>query len=564
VAGAGFAASPNVNSWYQGAPDAHADMRPKGEEQEMRRGSFVVDAIKHEKLRHNRSAHIRLPVPKSSGLTRDAILLPLSFRLPYAALLVTLFPHIVKNLDASCYSFSFFPDVDPASLKYPFPTPARLTAWGDFRNAYREALAQDGAWGVVTDISQYFEHIGVKELVSTLQGTLNSEVREGFKPQLEYLQKILLWAARDSRGIPQNYDPSSFFCSTMLTSLDREMSRNPDVKYFRYVDDVRIVVSSRGLAHRSLQRLQEACQKWGFFLNSKKTRIIEPNSPEHETELDVTHDQRIGEIEQAISTEYEPNIRKVLEPAMKAFRQAVGAQDGRLMRAYGSQILEIGKFGPLRLEALGFLKEISLNHLGKMPASAQDWSRCLSPDVDHGVVERLITYLLDDNQNYHPWSNMHSLITLTRSRDSSKEMMDLFHRYSAKDKTVPERCWAIIGLGKYGDQLDRVAVLKDFLHAESHFSIRRAAIIATQELPVSKRDAAWEDACEVDGTLRFLVEFLRKRSASEKLYGTFYFGNRSLVDIPKKADPDAKQGYGMIDGALRTFNRSKGIHEDYD
>ena len=220
---------------------------------------------------------------------------------------------------------------------YPFPSEATKYAWLGFKHGFNAALHQDhGWWGVETDITMFFEQIDVKNLVSVLGALVPPDRLPEADPCLRLLESALLWCSRQGKGVPQNYDASSFFCSAFLTPVDREMSRLEQVHYTRWMDDIRIAASTRGGVIRALHKLQDELARYGLGINSRKTKLFEPGSREYSTYLSVDEDVRLQQLSDAVATHHETTIRDALPSFIQAIRECDQNGNDRFLRAYGA------------------------------------------------------------------------------------------------------------------------------------------------------------------------------------------------------------------------------------
>lgn len=158
-----------------------------------------------------------------------------------------------------------------------------IEQWNKFENYTR--VSGVGKYIIETDLSNYFENIQIdrlrEELVSTAaQAGLASEDFLRCMYLIESTISILKVISFDGkRGLPQNRDVSHFLANIYMRHLDSRMAGRT---YFRYVDDIRIIAESRADANLLMLNLVECLREYGLAINSGKTRILIPGSPEHD------------------------------------------------------------------------------------------------------------------------------------------------------------------------------------------------------------------------------------------------------------------------------------------
>lgn len=270
------------------------------------------------------------------------------------------------------------------------------------------------------------------------------------------LRKALLWASNNERGVPQNHDPSSFFCSALLSDIDRAMSRQRGIQYFRYVDDIRMAAPTRGQAINALHELQDSLRVRGFFLNTAKTKLLEPHKRAWNGEVDATHDAKLSEYKECIDRRIAGELSAKLPAVLADFRVAASDENDRLLRAYGNRLLEMGSFAELLPTVASALVPVALEAMRSAPARADSWCRYLSLDVSESVVDELTRLLSDADYNTHPWTNMWIIITIARFVGSLPgATMDVLWSL-ARDRSQPVfvRGWAMVAIGRHGHASD--------------------------------------------------------------------------------------------------------------
>ena len=514
-------------------------------------------------FQYSRHPYDSFTVPKSHLLKRQAICLPLPFRLVYTALLRELFYEISPYLSTSVHSYRMYGEVNHEERDYPFPSEATKYAWLGFKHGFNAALHQDhGWWGAETDITMFFEQIDVKNLVSVLSALIPPDRLPEAEQCLRLLESSLLWCSRQGRGVPQNYDASSFFCSAFLTPVDREMSRLEQVHYTRWMDDIRIAAPTRGGVIRALHKLQEELARYGLGINSRKTKLLEPGSLEYSNYLSVDEDVRLQGLSDAVATHHESTIRDALPLFIQAIKECDQNGNDRFLRAYGARLLEAAEFEELRNESLDAIRSLALEGFRVRPERADQWCKFLSPNVTSDVQTYLCEFLDDSNYNCHEWTNFWAMVTLCRTKDPIQKVIELFRRMAFGSASTPIRSHAIAAYGRISDNIDRRKLGDAYLTGEIPSVLRRACIVGIQELPSDIRDQYYDRAKEVDPDLDTLIKYLKSKDSPT--YGTYSFPTRHCTAMPEEQAPPRQMGVGFVAGKWNRFPIRPRYYPDYE
>lgn len=83
-------------------------------------------------------------------------------------------------------------------------------------------------------------------------------------------------------GIPQGPTPSAIFSEVILSHFDQALSSQNGVRYFRYVDDIRIYAKTEDGLRRALLKLERISKQIGLFPQSSKIGIRAINTLDDE------------------------------------------------------------------------------------------------------------------------------------------------------------------------------------------------------------------------------------------------------------------------------------------
>ncbi|MBK9775560.1 MAG: RNA-directed DNA polymerase [bacterium] len=400
-------------------------------------------------------------------------------------------------------------------------------------------------------MSTFFEQIPVEQLVSSVGDLIPRDRMQDCAGTLDLLRKCLLWCSRQGLGIPQNYDPSSFFGSAYLAPIDREMCRLEGIRYFRWMDDIRFTARTRGEAIRHLHLLQDGLARLGLSVNAKKTRLIEPNSSEYATLLSIDEDHRLDELAGMLSTMHEDTIRNAIPLFADAIKRCNEKDDDRFLRAYGGRLLEAAQLVEVRDDCLAAIREYALQGFLKRPERADSWARFLLPDVNSRVQEFLVEFLQDPNFNCHQWTNMWAVTTLSQASDPSTQTVEYLRRVVEESPCAPVRAYALVALGRVGDNIDRARIGDAYITGETHPLVRRAAVVAIQELRSDARERFFGSAGTIDPDLAVLCEYIM--GCSEPQYGIKKLPTRHCLPTPAALPDPEHTAFGFIGGEWRSF-----------
>ena len=152
--------------------------------------------------------------------------------------------------------------------------------WPDFDIKSRAALREPGyKYMLFSDIAGYFENISLPMLKDLLVRT----VPESPNVINLLMQHLRAWCrpAYDGsiveRGIPQGNACSSFLGNLFLKPVDDFFAATFDpeeVRYFRYMDDIRIITKTEEYARHAALALEEQIRRCQLNLQSSKTKLL--------------------------------------------------------------------------------------------------------------------------------------------------------------------------------------------------------------------------------------------------------------------------------------------------
>jgi len=240
---------------------------------------FKIEIIEHlkgkivasesKKIEYDPLPLERIDIPKKDFTFRHGSVPEIIDRIYYQALCNAIALKVDSNLtrieDKVLFSYRLS---DKKNDEYMFIESSK--AYNDFIS-YQNLLCESNDYQYVleTDIADYFERIYHHNLIQLLEGfDCDYEI-------VEAIAKLLRkWNEGVSYGIPQSLWPSYLLGNSFLHELDIAMIRD-DIKYVRYVDDIRVFCKSKEIAKRELMRIDQIIRPLGLNLQPSKTNIYE-------------------------------------------------------------------------------------------------------------------------------------------------------------------------------------------------------------------------------------------------------------------------------------------------
>ncbi len=351
---------------------------------------------------------------------------------------------------------------------------------------------------LVTDLSNYYESISINDLINTLNflieniGLSDEKEREFKKVSLQLKELLSTWCEPNTRrGIPQNRDASSFLSNLFLNSVDAAML-NSGYKYFRYMDDIRIVCKDKFEARKALKLLANELRKKGLSLNSKKTQILDLNNPDQKSEANKAlqkSDKQIDQIESLLKSKTARGVQ-IAVPMLRKKTISLIEGGGTLDRHF--------RFCVNRLERLIRIPELRdkldleeiinaiIKELLNQPWSTDSFARFfISSELSGEQFEEMMSIITDDKKNIYEWQE-YNLWRILISHNYKNELLLAKARENLTHKaTIPAIiAGSVLYLCAIGDGNDRKIIADNFKNLNCYFS-QRAALIGIKNLNYS-------------------------------------------------------------------------------
>lgn len=348
---------------------------------------------------------------------------------------------------------------------------------------------------LITDLSNFYESISIKDLINTLNLqidnlTIDLSRKNVFKKIASQLHKILYnWCQPDTkRGIPQNRDASSFLSNLFLNPVDDKMIKS-GYKYFRYMDDIRIVCKNKYEGRKALKLLVSELRKKGLNVNSKKTQILDINNSDQRVIVNEAlqkGDKQIDQIENLLKSKQARGIQ-IAVPMLRKKALSLIESGGTLDRNFRFCVNRLERLVRIpELKAKIDIDEITnaiITELTNQPWSTDSFARYLiSAPLSVEQLERIVDVLLDDNKNIYEWQEYHIWRILIDRKFSHTLLLEKARKNLINRATnIPIIGGSILYLCAIGDGNDRKQIADNFQNLNNFF-VQRIALIGIKNL----------------------------------------------------------------------------------
>jgi len=464
---------------------------------------------------------LTIDVPKSSLSVRPGSVLDIEDAIVMFAIAYLIAPLLDKQLPDTVYSWrlkkggkkNIFDDNE--ILKFPFLKRATIQkhiafvepwyeSWPQF-NEKVIAYEEDGYnFMAISDIVAYFENIDLALLRDLLFRYLPRE--QEIINFLIYLLNYWSWPAvhggPSARGIPQGNGVSSFLGNIYLLPLDmafKKLCTRGDIKYLRYMDDVKVLSKDIHVARDSLFLMNEKLRELHLNIQGAKTRILQG----HDIRKEFLDDrlEKVNKIINNIQTtkNLQQNDRKIMVKGLKEElkkikkrKSVIQDKELRLFRRITT--------GFTLLEHSGMVEEV-LNQMecnpdARLLSSAAKYLRYR--DQNRLKIQNRISTILFGDKFLFPYQEAYYLMILRYQRNIETDIIQKL-KTTLKDKKkhwyVRQQAAQLISL-KLLSQKELKTLIKLF-NEESNVEIKRAIGQALTQLPLDQFNKL-KDSCLYD------------------------------------------------------------------
>lgn len=446
-----------------------------------------------------------IEIPKKGFTLRPVVAPKIDDRILYQGIADLLAPHFQP--EPCVYSNILSHDFNSSRMFLP-----GVDLWLKFQDDV-EIFCTKFPYVVETDITAYFEHISHRLLNNRIQdifaGKIPDDVLKDIKVILPRLWRR--WNQNKEFGIPQVNDASSFFANIFLDELDKWMLRNNYV-FMRYVDDMRVFAEDEPTARKALADIIRELRSMGLYIASGKTSIKETAHVLQNMQNDSAQMKAI-EAELKLGT---PAHLEIAANMLQAFiEELISSQENfndRQFRYCVNRFKRL-KVNRLALEIHDKIANEVLSRLRTMPYSTDIFIDYLSLFPESGYVQSQVIEFLESNYNIYPWQEMLLLELLirldiqTETRDRALSIARTIAKTNTKHPACRER--AFVFWGKHGDYADRREIRGRY-HDEPREDVRRAILVAIQEMQKGERDHFLDNAANDSALLRMTSAYIEK------------------------------------------------------
>lgn len=481
---------------------------------------FRKDVAAHLKTKKcfdpRRKNYDELELPKNGKLYRHVIIPYPVERIIYLGFMRNLAPKIDAVLRGSLYSYR----VAPHGQAHDGIFTRHADQWRAF-DQMQDAWISDPSIQVVveTDISNYYEQIGItkfREEIESLANDANASISPlTFDDFMNFVKGLTPY---EFFGVPQNYDPSSFFCSAFLHGIDVKMDSK--YRYVRYVDDIRIAAKSLGEARSALRDLAKELRSYRLFLNSAKTHFHERNNGK----LDGL--RRYEDEAQIIRDCFEECTKQSLEAGYGKLQDLVNKllsaqeSDERKLRFCLNRFVELKSFRNIRINRAKTIKQRFLSSLNDCPVRLDHFIRYLAEFHDDNNTLSEVTGLLGNEERIHyDWVRMWLWEYVLRSqrRKLPDNTFQLAKQRFAKlidgqSQEYAELAKIVLVLGRYGGATERRWVRDSYAKSDHSYVLQRHFLIACRALPSAELNKFMRHVSSTQKEHRFLCKYLQGSS----------------------------------------------------
>lgn len=468
---------------------------------------------------------LRMEVPKDTFFVRPARRPCLKDWVLYHALATFVGQKTNNRLQANVFSCRF--DRRSGRLLH------GVKQWRKFEKAFWRCYDSGYRHVLKTDITSYFANIGLERLRQKVVSMITKSDEVNRVLDLLFDQLLRTWSEEEVNkyfGLPQGINPSSILANLYLDNIDVLFSRNRNLRYFRYSDDMRVLAKNKVNVKVALKELTNALRDIGLDLNEKKTQILDPEDANRK--LRDPRSQDMDVIQSVLDNGSKSTIIRVAVPLLHdLFERSFDSTNlfgGRHLRFSLNCFVRLRGLYESRTTAVTDMGLKFVERLEAMPGASDVFAHFFGTFPVDDFRKPLVGFLKSPD-NIYSWQEMWILDALLRFERVTSTDLDLFrHIASDKDKHSLSRSKATILLGKFGDEHERYELRRKFRQETDH-TVRRATIIATQELSASEKNNFYSTVKKLNPEQTTLVQYL-KRLPTPVYYDDYLPDPYALVD----------------------------------
>jgi hypothetical protein len=212
---------------------------------------------------------------------------------------------------------------DKATLKLPHEANSPREPWYILWPKYQRQILKftnDCEYLVVTDISNYYDNIGLRELRNIVSNY--SQPKEVVLDFLFNIIEQLSWTPdylpKSLKGLPQiNLEAFRLLPHVMLFEADKLLNKQTNGNFVRWVDDISFGVVDTHQAYQILGNLNDSLKSRGLALNISKTKLYD----QQEAKAHFLFDENDYLNKTAKTSISDPDYKQTKKDFLKKFRK---------------------------------------------------------------------------------------------------------------------------------------------------------------------------------------------------------------------------------------------------
>jgi len=478
----------------------------------------ISAALKREQ--YHSSPLLRIDIPKSTLSVRPGSIPSIEDRIVLFAIALLIAPKLDNKLPKTVYSYRLKKKFDKKSLfkdleilKFPFLKKKTIRKqinivepwygqWPKFVEKTIFTFENEGyRFLTVSDISAYFENINLRILRDNLLKHLPKEQKiiNLLYSLLEYWTWPTIHGLSIERGIPQGNDVSSFIGNIYLLHLDEEFikfGKRKDIRYFRYMDDVKIFSKEENVAREAIFVMNNVLRTLHLNIQGTKTMILKGDEVP-----DELIDKRLDEVNCVIK-DIQKNLNSITNDKRNDYLDKLKSQYRKIMKR--NKIIQGKDLRLYRRLITGFtLLDSSYmvnNLLKQLPQNPDD--RLLSKSVIYlkqfprsweKISNKLLEFLMSP-LNLFPYQEARMIELMRYLRAVPKKSVS----YARKCLGLRSKHWYVkvqsaLLLASLNLQRRSLESLRKVYENEGNVEIKRSLIKCLCQLPKDKLNKFIED-----------------------------------------------------------------------
>lgn len=416
---------------------------------------LLVDEIKAGTYTAS-DAH-KIYIPKASRTLRTIPVLSVRDRIVYQAIGNIIIRKATSDISVVANRHVF------AHVPQPHDSLFTLMPWRKqfrgFTRNYERIWKQGNRWVVEADIASFYASVDHQLLIDLIKDRWIDD--DTFLSLLSVCLKR--WTIHEdgpqlTSGLPQGYETSDLLSTIFLLPVDEALIQR--YNYLRYVDDFRILTSSRDAASKALVTLDLALKSRSLILQTRKTGIDEvANFDDEKNKLR----RKLSRISIFIA-----NGKNQQDVIKEMFFAAWNQIDEN--RDIADTILA---FSLYRLDPDSTVRNIAIRLLGILPWRSGIVNKYLEVFLgDAQVIQQMLDYLV--SHNVYGWHLANCIQTISKVAHP-----DTYRRIALNWITNRDLKWfqRIAAVHAVSDDLDSYAALYSAIRNENHALVRQALIV---------------------------------------------------------------------------------------